>query len=251
MLAEAARIGREVDALAPVKAGALAALSEPSFWQTPGRFETLGKAEYLDRLEAATETSRRLAARVERSLAADGSVGGTLVQLLAGRLVVLDAAVRGLGVDDPYELYLEISASVPRATDTFHDRISEMYVGWSRRRGMTVETLGDSTSGHLLHVSGLGCWRLLHEEAGLHVLEQSKERASNRETVRVNVAPRRPSSADDDRVAEARRALASIAPSTVVVRRYREGTATLVRDAVRGYRTGHLDRVLAGEFDLF
>jgi len=26
---------------------------------------------------------------------------------------------------------------------------------------------------------------------------------------------------------------------------------SLVRDAVRGYRTGRLDRVLAGDFDLF
>jgi ATP-dependent Clp protease ATP-binding subunit ClpC len=36
-----------------------------------------------------------------------------------------------------------------------------------------------------------------------------------------------------------------------VVRRYREKPAPLVRDAVRGYRTGRLDRVLAGDFDLF
>jgi ATP-dependent Clp protease ATP-binding subunit ClpC len=27
--------------------------------------------------------------------------------------------------------------------------------------------------------------------------------------------------------------------------------APLVRDSVRGYRTGRLDRVLAGDFDLF
>jgi ATP-dependent Clp protease ATP-binding subunit ClpC len=35
------------------------------------------------------------------------------------------------------------------------------------------------------------------------------------------------------------------------VRRYRAGESPLVRDAVRGYRTGRLDRVLAGDFDLF
>jgi hypothetical protein len=42
------------------------------------------------------------------------------------------------------------------------------------------------------------------------------------------------------------------APSSdSVVRRYREDPAPLVRDSVRGYRTGRLDRVLAGDFDLF
>ena len=36
-----------------------------------------------------------------------------------------------------------------------------------------------------------------------------------------------------------------------VVRRYRPGKAPLVRDSVRGYRTGRLDRILAGDFDLY
>ena len=36
-----------------------------------------------------------------------------------------------------------------------------------------------------------------------------------------------------------------------VVRRYRAEPTPLVRDAVRGYRTGRFDRVLAGDFDLF
>jgi ATP-dependent Clp protease ATP-binding subunit ClpC len=46
-------------------------------------------------------------------------------------------------------------------------------------------------------------------------------------------------------------ALAHVAPPSAVVRRYRPRPTPLVRDAVRGYRTGRLDRVLAGDFDLF
>jgi ATP-dependent Clp protease ATP-binding subunit ClpC len=34
-----------------------------------------------------------------------------------------------------------------------------------------------------------------------------------------------------------------------IVRHYRESPSPLVRDHVRGYRTGRLDLVLAGEFD--
>ena len=36
----------------------------------------------------------------------------------------------------------------------------------------------------------------------------------------------------------------------LIVRRYRERPTPLVRDAVRGWRTGRLDAVLAGGFDL-
>jgi hypothetical protein len=35
-----------------------------------------------------------------------------------------------------------------------------------------------------------------------------------------------------------------------VVRRYREEPSPLVRDGVRQWRTGRLDRVFAGDFDL-
>jgi len=35
-----------------------------------------------------------------------------------------------------------------------------------------------------------------------------------------------------------------------IVRRYREEPSPLARDRVRGWRTGRLDRVLAGDFDL-
>jgi len=34
------------------------------------------------------------------------------------------------------------------------------------------------------------------------------------------------------------------------VRRYREDPSAMVRDAVRGWRTGRLDLVLGGDFDL-
>ena len=62
----------------------------PTFWETAGRFAVLAKAEYLDRLEAATRTAERLAARLERSADSDGRAGGELVELLSTRLYVLD-----------------------------------------------------------------------------------------------------------------------------------------------------------------
>jgi ATP-dependent Clp protease ATP-binding subunit ClpC len=40
------------------------------------------------------------------------------------------------------------------------------------------------------------------------------------------------------------------ASRATIVRRYRERPTPLVRDAVRNWRTGRLDAVLAGSFDL-
>jgi ATP-dependent Clp protease ATP-binding subunit ClpC len=38
--------------------------------------------------------------------------------------------------------------------------------------------------------------------------------------------------------------------ATPVVRRYREGPSPLVRDSARSWRTGKLERVLDGDFDI-
>jgi ATP-dependent Clp protease ATP-binding subunit ClpC len=255
VLSEAERVADAVASFDPVKAGALAALGEPSFWEAPDRFMVLAKAEYLDRLQVATETAGRLAARLGRSMRSGGRTNATLVQLLAERLHVLDNALHGLASDDPFELYLAVVATgTSDAPGSFAGRIAEMYLAWADRRGMQVDHLVDEPGRHELAVSGLGCWSLLLPEAGLHVLEQGQDAATgNRETVRVVVAPREPAPPGDGIAphAGARAALEATPPSKVVVRRYRTGRSPLVRDAVRRYRTGSLDRVLAGEFDLF
>ena len=132
-----------------------------------------------------------------------------------------------------------------------------MYVGWAKRRGMRLQRL-DSPDEHLFAVSGLGCGEILEAESGLHVLEQideerDGERIVDREQVRVQVVRRAPGP-ELGRDALARRASAELDGAespAVIVRRYRPGKSPLVRDGVRGYRTGRLDRVLAGDFDLY
>ena len=86
-------------------------------------------------------------------------------------------------------------------------------------------------------VTGFGALRTLRPESGLHVLEVPDGRGGY-DRRRVRVTRRR-------REARTRRRRA-----TTIVRRYRERPTPLVRDAVRGWRTGRLDAVLAGGFDL-
>ena len=82
---------------------------------------------------------------------------------------------------------------------------------------------------------------------------EDADRIVDREQVRVRVVPLAPGPAAGS-AGLARSALEAADDGdgqTQIVRRYRPGKAPLVRDAVRGYRTGRLDRVLAGDFDLY
>ena len=101
----------------------------------------------------------------------------------------------------------------------------------------------------ILLISGFGAHRILAGEAGLHVFERM-EGSGNRVTARVRLAivPLRdvPAAKEHTMILKA----TDEAPRpNMVVRRYRE-EPPLVRDAGGKWRTGRLDIVLAGDFDL-
>jgi ATP-dependent Clp protease ATP-binding subunit ClpC len=258
---ELERITRTVEALGERKTRALAAIAQSGFWDRADRFSTLAEVEYLDRLDAATRTAGRLGARVERSVRSDGRASVDLVELLAGRLYVLDRALAGIRAGAPSDVVVHLratGASPDGEAEPFAALLAEMYVGWADRRGMQLRRLDAPPGEHLLAISGLGCGEILEAENGIHVLEHVDDsrdgaRVTDREQVRVAVVPR-PPGPEAGTGSLARLTLHRVEAaerSSVVVRRYRSGRAPLVRDSVRGYRTGRLDRVLAGDFDLY
>ena len=260
-LAELARVRDAVDVLQVRKGHALSVISEPGFWERDDRFSLLAEAEYLDRLAAATKTADRLGDRLSRSTKANGGAAADLVGLLASRVYVLDRALAGVTEDLPTDVFLLVRASGAKAdvdAQSFADELAEMYAGWAKLRGMHLRRLAASPGEHLLAVSGLGCGEILGGESGLHVLEHIDDerdggKVVDREHVRVTVIGRAPGPplGAAPLALHARAALDQVEPPTVIVRRYRPGRAPLVRDSVRSYRTGRLDRVLAGDFDLY
>jgi ATP-dependent Clp protease ATP-binding subunit ClpC len=243
--AEAAYLREELESLAEGVASwetrkeeMLASTRDHTFWQAEERFAVLGLIEYLDRLGAATTTAQRLAAR----LAGREAHSRELVQLLARRLHVLAAALAGLEAGDPSDATVTIRAGHAEdaeACEQFVQTLAAMYIGWADTRGMRIRRGGDPDK-VVLEVSGLGAYTLLKPETGLHVLELPvPERSFDRATVIVGVEP---ADGDGDGAASS--------PEPVVVRRYRHEPSPLVRDA-DGTRTGRIDRVLAGDFDLY
>ena len=98
-------------------------------------------------------------------------------------------------------------------------------------------------------VTGFGAASVLLRENGLHVLESED---SHRCVARVRVAPLwTAESAAEVPTAALAKALATAPAASAIVRRYRIEPSPLVRDAERGWRTGRLEDVMAGDFDLF
>ena len=248
-LAELARISSAVAEAQTRKGHVLSTVSEPGFWERDDRFDLLAEAEYLERMQVATHTAERLGMRLQRSTKDDGRANPRLVGLLAGRLYVLDRALAGVANGSSIEVVVSLRPSgVARGDDGVGDEfaavLTEMYVAWADRRGMSADLLDAADGRRRLAISGLGCGEILGPEAGLHVLEHVGEAADggqvvDRDQVQVVVSGHGPGAPE------------ATEASNVVVRRYRPGKSPLVRDSVRGYRTGRLDLVLGGDFDLF
>jgi ATP-dependent Clp protease ATP-binding subunit ClpC len=152
----------------------------------------------------------------------------------------------------------------------FARRIGGMYRRWAEARRMRFEVLRETPDAPqsvndvrtrrrpyqmLAAVSGFAAYSLLHAESGLHVLETPQdEKSFNRARVHVRVVaqPDEPAGRGEDALGQqAAHALAADADGAQqIVRRYREEPSPLVRDSVRGWRTGKLERVLEGHFDL-
>jgi ATP-dependent Clp protease ATP-binding subunit ClpC len=129
-------------------------------------------------------------------------------------------------------------------------RLIAMYRAWADKRRMQFNAVAErSNEAPLALISGFGARRALSSEAGLHIFEPS-EAANGRATARVRFAP---APLGDFPVAKESAlilgALETAPRINTVVRRYRENPP-LVRDASTGWRTGRLELVLGGDFDL-
>jgi ATP-dependent Clp protease ATP-binding subunit ClpC len=213
------------------KAALLARMGDPGFWDDEGRFAVLGEVELRDRMESGLRSARSLLGRLRGARRPPAP----LVRRAAQRLILLDEALEALAAGEPADARLKVDGD-----PEFGPRVAAMYRGWAHERGMRLE-VSEERAGRRFRfaatVTGFAALRTLAPESGFHVLEIPDGRGGyDRRRVRVTVTPA------ENGTTPAGRA--------TIVRRYRERPTPLVRDAVRGWRTGRLDAVLAGGFDL-
>jgi ATP-dependent Clp protease ATP-binding subunit ClpC len=241
---------------------ALARLEEPGFWEQPARFAVLSEVEYRDRILAGLASARRLLDRLtgsRRPRVGRRRTAPEVVRQLAQQLYLLEAALETLAGEHPRDAFVsvEVHDDGPAGglDPTFGWRIADMYRSWAARRRMRIEEFTEpSATGPwrwTAAISGYGAYLLLEPEVGWHVLEvEGPHGTTHRHRVRVRLAPQPEYPQEDTRAALLAAFSGDGAPDPRIVRRYRESPSPLVRDAVRGWRTGRLDRVLAGDFDL-
>ena len=202
-------------------------MAEPGFWEDEGRVAVLSEIELRDRMEAGLRSAQSLLNRIRSARRPPAA----LVRRAAQRLILLDAALTALAAGEPADARLQVDGD-----PLFGPRIVAMYQAWAHERGMRLhdETeRGGRRFRWSATVTGFAALQTLRPESGFHVLEIPDGRGGYDR----RRGARSPSG-------DGRR------PAPTIVRRYRERPTPLVRDAVRGWRTGRLDAVLAGGFDL-
>ncbi len=259
-------IGRRLSdpAWAARKEEALGKMARPEFWVSEERFAVLGAAEFLDRIEAGYRSASSLLGRIAPR-DGQGQAPASMVRGLAGRLWLLRTACEGARVGTPRDAFLLVRAgraagSDPSPNDSFALLLGGMYRAWAEKRRMDLRVLAEQAGEDgpyrlLLAVSGFGAYEILRAEAGLHVLETPKGgHGFDRARAHVAVVPQPDQPPGPERHALRRQALETLRAGAEgrvpIVRWYRQGPAPLVRDRGRGWRTGNLDRVLGGDFDL-
>lgn len=217
-------------------------MQQADFWQRPERQGVLDRMERIDRIESGVRSAAALHARLARS---GGRGASTLVRRLALLVVSLESAIAAVRDDEAEDARIEIRPTDARSNQnlSWRDRVAEMYMRWGEDRGIRVQRqTADGASGILrLTATGLGAYQALRGESGMHVLETKMGETEVRHSVRVSVSPE-PGTATPQ--------LNANDADSRICRRYDDGPAPLVRDNVRGWRSGRLDRVLAGDFDL-
>ncbi|MBP1611980.1 MAG: ATPase family protein, partial [Acidobacteria bacterium] len=238
-----------------------------AFWNSPDRFAILDRIEYRDRIGHALQSAQSLLSRL-RGSGGTGRGRGPAPQVarLAQRLQLLETACDDVEQERPHDAFVSVEATSdagrrpPPEALAFTRRLGEMYRRWSEKRGMRLTELERAPEGAagyrlVLSISGLGAHALLAPEDGWHLYEvpAGKGHEFDRWQTRVRVVPQPPEpprAQGIDLGEQARRALAAAPAVTgTIVRHYREEPSPLVRDHVRGYRTGRLDLVEGGDFD--
>ncbi len=242
-----------------LKARLSEAMTGPEFWTRRDRHDTLARLALMDRVKTAAATADALQARLARGTGRAGKFSRELVARLALQLHLVKEGIRDVLEAAPIEVVLLVEPAFANTGDAQASKawclqVLDMYRGWARSRHMQLDELSAETERALpwLVISGFGAHRLLAQEVGIHVLEVAEdEKGAGRVAarVRLGIAPLGDVPADRQRgrLAEA---LQRGPQPHAVVRRYRREPAPLVRSMNGSWRTGKLDAVLRGDFDL-
>jgi ATP-dependent Clp protease ATP-binding subunit ClpC len=231
----------------------------PDFWERPQRHQALARLALMDRVSAAARTADALRQRLAKGTGGPGHYSRELIGRLALSLHLVEQGLADAFEAAPVEVALLVEPALEgggdgKATAAWCAKLREMYRGWSSMRHMQISELPGGPAGEapVLLIAGFGAHRVLERECGLHVLELTEGHGgANRATARVRLALTPLGDAPAAKLrATLLKAFGERPPQSTVVRRYRGEPAPLVRSGDGSWRSGKLDAVLRGDFDL-
>jgi ATP-dependent Clp protease ATP-binding subunit ClpC len=250
------------------KQNALDQMTATGFWESENRYQILNCIEIMDRMEAGFKSAVSIMDRLSGLKNRDRKTYPVkLIKRLASLLYLLDQAYLSHVNNLPHDAFLMVecnqqSSNMNDKVVNFIHHIKKMYLNWAKNRRMqytVIKELKDQQRNSfctMLAVNGFGAYRILKSEQGLHVFEVPKDsgRSFDRYNVRVVIAaqPDIPVNDTDSYIKVAEKELNESSKGKLkVVRRYREEPSGLVRDSINNWRTGRIDQIYAGNFDLF
>lgn len=233
-------------------------MADAGFWTRADRHHALARFALMDRVQEAVRMVHSLNDRLIKSARRTGQPSRELVARLALQVHLVNLGIVDALQDFPVEVALSVEPALDGAGDTraaaaWCAQLTEMYRNWGRQRRMQIAELSDGpvSEPRVLLVAGFGAHSVLTGEAGLHILETSDDESGRRAVARVRVVATPYEEIPQDRALRVHVDRLARGPvGGTVVRRYRAGASPLVRDGLRGWRTGRLDEVLGGNFDL-
>ena len=249
----------ETPAWTKEKAELGAAINASEFWSRDDRFETLARIELMDRLAVAADTATSLENRLSRIGDGTGKALRDLVARQAMQIHLVSEGLKDLDEKSPPEIAVIVEPMFTGGLDEgekarawCHD-IEAMYRTWAVNRNMQLKEIEPTagTAGRIFLIGGFGAHRALTREAGLHVLEPADASGGPRLTAHVKIAE---VPVGNQSKATLRKSLASallkVGAAANIVRRYRRGASPLVRNGTGTWRSGRVDEVLRGNFDI-
>jgi len=222
------------------KQSCLDAMQEEGFWQNEERWNYLALAEYIDRVESALTSCGKFLHRLldnPASRPASAEKLRLLISKQAERLFLLEHAYPEITSGTANDALLTIQCDAK--DEAFASQLRDMYQTWAGIRGMRLEPL---RSPHFwaVRANGFGAFTLLLPEHGLHHWAEGKK--GDRHTCIVSVTAIQPGDKSPS--------LEQLPNLFETARRYQKVPTPLVIDKQRNFRTGRLDLILKGHFDL-
>jgi ATP-dependent Clp protease ATP-binding subunit ClpC len=233
-------------------------LADPAIWSRDDRHRIFSSVETMDRLREAARTAERLFQRYKAANEHTARASRELAARLALQLFNLRQGLDDIATAAPIDALLRAEPAMDGGSDrapasAWCETLTGMYRQWAAKRRMQIKEIGsgDFKGAPILHITGFGAFRTLQAEAGLHVLDDPTQDNARRTVARVTVVggPEQ-DPPEGGELAVAVKLLATLTNPPVIIRRYREGPAPMVRDVASGWRSGRLDAVLGGDFDL-